>query len=61
MEVFFILWLICYLITFIIICCFDHRYWNWGVYSILCVFFWPLIWLYLFWPSENKKTQGKKH
>ena len=61
MEVVFILWLICYLITFIFICCVDHKYWNWGVYSILCIYFWPLIWLYLFWPSENKKTQGKNH
>ena len=55
MDVLFIVWIICYLITFIFICCIDRRFWNWGVYSIICVFFWPLIWVYLLWPNEVKK------
>ncbi|MBR7119180.1 MAG: hypothetical protein IKC77_03180 [Lentisphaeria bacterium] len=53
-EWFFILWMVCYLFTFIILIYVDRNIEHWLSHSLICIFFWPIIWLYWMWPSDKK-------
>lgn len=55
-EWFIVIWFVCYFITFLAIVFNDRRTQYWLGYSLICMFFWPLIWIYLFWPNEVKKN-----
>jgi hypothetical protein len=45
-EWFFLIWAVCYLITFLIFIKADKNVEHWLGYSIVCVYFWPLMWIY---------------
>lgn len=52
-EWFFVIWFVCYLITFAMLIYVDRNVENWLAHSLVCVFFWPLIWLYWIISSCN--------